>query len=549
MVYDPSKLGTEFNLALSLPEDERKRSLDLDIGYNSEFNEWELILRYKGNLNELSEKIGFSYIILQNNYAIIRIKSEKIEKLTREPSVIFIDKPKSIYFQNFESESILKNNSLTGNGVTVAVIDSGIDYGNSAFIRPDGESMVTEIWDQTVPYSDDYPNQYKIGRIYSRNEISESLKTGIRLDTYDISGHGTAVAGIVAEGAPDVNIIAIKLDTGKNQGIFNTISLILGIDYAVSYSQNNDLPTVINLSVGNNYGDHSSNSIVEEYIDSVADTAKVSLVTGMGNEGKASRHAQFMLGNTSWQYVDFQVNPYQLGINLQIWRDFIDVVDIFLTTPSGNTIGPFNLYKEVMNYNLLDMDISVINGYPTPFNKNQETYISIAPKREYIEQGIWTVSFNPKSILNGRIDLWLPVTQSTSSNVSFITPSEFTTMTIPSSARKIISVGAYDKNTLAYAPFSGRGYTAENAVKPDISAPGVNVLVATPGGGYANVSGTSFAAPYVSAKSALLMQWGIVDGNDPFLFGEKLKAYLIREAVALPGYKEYPNPFVGWGVL
>ena len=57
------------------------------------------------------------------------------------------------------------------------------------------------------------------------------------------------------------------------------------------------------------------------------------------------------------------------------------------------------------------------------------------------------------------------------------------------------------------------------------------------------------ATPFVSAAVALLNEWGIVRGNDRFLYGEKVKAYLIKGARALPGENEIPNPRTGWGAL
>lgn len=568
MVEDPSKLGTELNLALATPQDERRKSLDLDVGYNNAFDQWELIVKYIGSLQNLSLEIGFTYVELKNSFAIIRIRSEFIEKLTKSSEIIFIEKPKSIYLENCHTydiyahdfysdeisasrQSLLENSSFTGEGVLVAVIDSGIDYNHEAFLYKNGETKLAGIWDQTNEISpdDEVSAYYGIGRFYSADDINGALESGISLSTFDFSGHGTAVAGIVADTVPNAKILAIKLDNGYSNGLPSTSSLIMAIDFAISYAINFGFPLVINLSYGNNYGDHGSNSMVEEYIDSVAQIARVSIVTGMGNEGRTARHAQFMLGNMSWQRTEFIVNPYVLSLNLQIWRSFLDVVDIFLTAPDGSSIGPFNLYQEVMTYKIPDMDISVINGYPTPFNQNQETYISIIPQRQYISQGIWTISFNPKSILNGRLDIWLPVSEGTSADVIFSTPSEYTTMTIPSTARNAISVGAYDEKTLSYAAFSGRGYTINNEVKPDVSAPGVNITVPRTGGGYMVVSGTSFATPYVSARAVRLMEWGIVNGNDPFMYGEKLKAYLIREASPLPGYRTYPNPEIGWGVL
>src|SRR5699024_3653518 len=87
-----------------------------------------------------------------------------------------------------------------------------------------------------------------------------------------------------------------------------------------------------------------------------------------------------------------------------------------------------------------------------------------------------------------------------------------------------------------------------NEVKPDITAPGVGIMTAAPGGGYGTRTGTSFAAPFVTGVAALMMQWGIVEKNDPFLYGEKVKAYLRRGARRLPG-EEYPNPEEGYGAL
>jgi len=67
------------------------------------------------------------------------------------------------------------------------------------------------------------------------------------------------------------------------------------------------------------------------------------------------------------------------------------------------------------------------------------------------------------------------------------------------------------------------------------------------GGGYAAFTGTSFATPFVTGSAALLMEWGIVRGNDPYLYGEKVKAYLRRGAKKVPGFDEYPNEEVGYG--
>ena len=85
--------------------------------------------------------------------------------------------------------------------------------------------------------------------------------------------------------------------------------------------------------------------------------------------------------------------------------------------------------------------------------------------------------------------------------------------------------------------------------KPDLAAPGVNIVTARAGGGHGAYTGTSFAVPLVTGAAALLMEWGIVRGNDPYLYGEKLKAFLQRGARRVRGEEALPNSRVGYGAM
>ncbi len=559
---DKSKVDTELNLSLDIPYPERKKALDLNEGFIPDYDEWELVIKYYGELSVISREVPFSYIELLNGYAIIRIKQYDIGRLTNYPQIIFIDKPKAVYFEmlpdgyNASCFNLLNygNGGYDGEGVIVAVLDSGIDYMHPEFIE-NNQSSIYEIWDQTIDGNPPY--DLKIGSVYDRKDINNLISDRFEGNAYneevayDISGHGTAVAGIIKNIVPKAKLIIVKLLGGDdiNNGSSKTSAIMLGITYAIKKSMEEGLPLVINLSYGNNYGDHDSGAILENYIDSVSDLSKISVITGMGNEGTTARHASFNINDKSWYREEFYVSSFEQGINIQIWRRFVDTIDIFLVTPDGKEIGPFNDYQDTMKFFVNGMYIYVLNGYPTSLNRNRETYISIIPTERYLQEGIWKIKINPKKIVDGRVNMWLPVAASTSSELGFLRPAEFTTMTIPATSKKAISVGAYNQNDLTYAAFSGRGYTLNDEIKPDISAPGVNIGVASQGGGYTVVSGTSFAAPFVSSAAAILMEYGITDGNDAFLYGEKLKEYLIKGAKKLPGSDVVPNEKIGWGVL
>ena len=195
---------------------------------------------------------------------------------------------------------------------------------------------------------------------------------------------------------------------------------------------------------------------------------------------------------------------------------------------------------------------SPVLWHASPYSQAQEIYLTFqgAGNHLSVENGIWTLRLTPGRLISGSFDLWLPGGNAVGSQTRFFSPTADTTLTIPSTARSAITVGAYDPRLSSYASFSGRGYTRIlHEIKPDLAAPGVNIPAPRSGGGYASFTGTSFATPFVSGSAALMMEWGILRGNDPFLYGEKLKAYLIAGAKPIASESEYPNRRVGWGRL
>ncbi len=197
------------------------------------------------------------------------------------------------------------------------------------------------------------------------------------------------------------------------------------------------------------------------------------------------------------------------------------------------------------------MDILLYVGEPTPYSIWQEIDLEILPAGAHasIRSGIWKIIISPRFIKDGKYDMWLKNGSSLGVETGYLMPDVDRTFTIPSTAYRPITVAAYDGDTDTYAPFSGRGYVCCHTVKPDIAAPGVDIVSCAPGGGYTAKSGTSMACPFVTGVAALLMQYGIVDQRDPYLYGEKVKAYLMKGARELPSIDAYPNDQVGWAPL
>lgn len=301
---------------------------------------------------------------------------------------------------------------------------------------------------------------------------------------------------------------------------------------------------------GNTYGAHDGSSLLEQFIDNIANVWKSVICIGTGNEGNSAGHVAGRLMQDEETVIELAVQENEPALNVQIWKAYQDVMDISLISPSGVRVGPIQEVLGTQRFAIGNTEILLYYGEPKPYSIDQEIFIDFLPRDTYINSGIWRIVLTPRAIVTGAYALWLPSENVLNPGTAFLFPTRTGTLTIPSTAQQTIGVGAYDALTMAYADFSGRGQSGIGIrLKPDLVAPGVNVTASTVGGGYAQFSGTSFAAPFVTGAAALLMEWGIVRGNDAYLYGEKVKAYLIRGARELPGFIEYPNPQVGWGTL
>lgn len=583
------KLENILNLALETPEEEREQTESLNVGYSAETRSWELIVKYHGSLDRLREQnIVVEELIA--GYAILTVPEALVDMVSDTPEIEYVEKPKRFYYgQTFPAGTscfppvTMRTPFLNGRGVLLAVLDSGITWDLEVFRKADGSTRIRYLWDQTVSEETasmrygKMPDEFSLGTEYTAEEINAALQLPA-LDRYrlipsrDLSGHGTAVAGIAAGksadgfytgAAPEAELIVVKLGLPENsggveEGFPRTTEILRGVTYALRKAGQLNMPLVINLSFGNSYGSHDGSSLLERFLDNASEIGKTVICVGSGNEGAARGH---FAGNiTRDSRVELAVGNYERSLNIQLWKNYSDVFRVRLQSPGGEEAElTTNIQGGKYTLRLEQTRILVYLGEPLPYAVAQEIYLEMIPVTgSYIDAGIWAIRLEPVMTVTGQYYLYLPAGNGRGDSTGFYRSTPQVTLTVPSTAAKVITVGAYDPVYDTYADFSGRGYAdstrtigvaAAGLTKPDLVAPGVNILAPDVYGSFLPVTGTSFATPIVGGAAALLMEWGIVRGNDPFLYGEKVKAYLRKGARPLRGEREYPNDRVGYGKL
>lgn len=449
---------------------------------------------------------------------------------------------------------------FTGKGVCVGIIDSGMDIYSSAFRNEDGTTRIAYFWDQT------YESSFE-GRVYTQNDINELLENERQNLSFDQTGHGTAVGGIAGGYMPvyddngrenleesvigvavECTFIVVKLGIVRKRDFPRTTQIMRAVDFCIHKARELRMPLVINLSFGNTYGNHLGNTLFEEYLNNASLVWKTSIVAGSGNEADSYGHIATGLEKNRPRNLELSVSNYESALSVQLWCMWQDNFRLFLEAPSGEIITIETNTYGFQRYRSKGTTLAVWVGAPSPYELEREIYIDFIPIANYIDSGIWTIKIVPIEDNTGQIRLYLPSSRARNEETRFLISTPELTLTVPSSANRLITVGAYNEATNAYAPFSGRG-EAGRKQKPDFCASGVRVKSV----GFLNqkeyFTGTSFAAPFITGIAALLMEYGIVNGNDPFLYGEKLKAQLIRFATPLPGERIVPNEKTGYGKI
>lgn len=546
---------------------ERLASDDLSAGVDESGERWEIIVKYYARSEEEFVNLitdnypGSEVTALLCNYAIIVTSHDNINLIANEPLVEYIEKPKILYFDliNEKRESCIPSGAaitpvysaqeriegLSGRGVITAVIDTGIDVSDRAFRNNDGTTRLIRLWDQ------------QSGRVYDDMDINDELAMSnnhaIYGDNqalfYDYSNHGINVCKIacgndgVAYGS---DIIFVKLRR-SDDGFTNTTDMMRAVDYCIRTAAELGMPVAVNISYGSNYGPHLFDDIQTAYINDVSRVWKSIICVGSGNEAQASIHAYVEIAQAETKTVELAVRDYEQSINFAIWFSALDDIDVTLVSPGNVSYAIPNESMRVHRTRLADTQVITYTGEPKPYSEAREVYVGLNGD-DYVTTGLWKLIFKGNYIKNGSFNIWMASAVTLNQGTGFLRPSVELTFTIPSTADSVITVGAYNSATMTPAAFSGRGYAVETGyaaiTKPDISAPGENVYVDSTN----VVTGTSFAVPFVTGSAALLMEWGIVNGNDAYMYGYKLKAALKKGAVQLPG-QPIQSSVTGWGRL
>ena len=285
----------------------------------------------------------------------------------------------------------------------------------------------------------------------------------------DSSGHGTAVAGIAAgngrgsEGrryrgaAPESELVIVKMKSPQPGGFPRTTELMTGVDYLIRKAQEMRMPVAVNISFGNTYGPHDGSSLVEQYLNDVSAIWKNVICIGTGNEGTAAGHAAGIVSDEEETVQELAVQEREQPFGLQIWKSYTDEIDISIISPAGEQAGPFREKTGAQRYLTGSTELLVYYGEPKPYSVRQEIFIAFLPMRDYVDSGVWQIVLTPRLIVAGTYQMWLPAQAALNVGTAFLTPDGMSTLTVPSTAARAVTVAAYDGRTFSYADFSGRG--------------------------------------------------------------------------------------------
>ena len=452
---------------------------------------------------------------------------------------------------------------LDGSGVIIGIADTGIDYTLPAFRYEDGNSRIIGLWDQTVDGK--RKDNIYYGSTYTQDEINNALKSDSPLSVIpstDEDGHGTFMASVAASGtndkyrgaAPGASLVCVKLrPAGKyyrqryllsqdDPTLYESTDVLLGIKYILDIATEKNMPAVIMIGLGSNTSAHDGNTYFEDYISFVAQRPGYAFVTAGGNEANARHHTQGLIKDGDIESINIKVGRQGVSFGTIIFNPSFDKVSVSITSPTGESLArkPFRAGEEYREKLILEKtEITLLYSRDV----NDTIWVGLKDATE----GIWDITLYGDAIIDGRYWSWLPISGQVDESVEFLRPVPEYTIVYPAAALRTITCGAYNSFDGSLLVSSSWGPTRLPKPAPDFVAPGVRIGGFYPEG-VGTMTGSSVSAAVTAGAAAILMQWGIINGNMPSMNGDVLRSLLIGGAIRDQNI-DYPSNKWGYGKL
>ncbi|MDD7218569.1 MAG: S8 family peptidase [Clostridia bacterium] len=537
----------------------------------------DFILKYPEYIwKEYTERPDAIIQPVNDMFGVIYIPLEQVTPLEVN-SYTYASIPKCYTFMDTEAMnaagiSRLQNHpflKLQGEGTVIAVIDSGIDYTNPVFMEGD-VSRIAYIWDQTIIGNED--DRVPYGRVFTNNDINRALKSENPLEivpSTDELGHGSALAGLAAGNlvpeenfsgaAPKATIIAVKLKGAKSYLrefyqlppdalAFQENDIMLGIAFAIKMANSLGMPISVCLGLGTSQGAHIGDSELSRYLNYVNENTQVSVSVAAGNEGIAQHHFTAELSkDQTEETAELRVAEGEQGFYMEFWGNTPDDYSVSIQSPTGETLYvSTSLGAGTQQLSFIFTETKVLVNYVGMERMTGKQLIYF--RFLHPAAGIWKINVGNQKGAGSRFHMWLPVQGFISPDTYFLQSNPYSTVTAPGDSAGSITATAYKYRDNSLYFQAGRGFTPDNQVTPDLAAPGVDLTIPLPGGGFGKASGSSLSAAITAGAAALMLEWSIVRGNVPYASGNSVK-YSLQKGAIREENMFYPNPDWGYGRL
>lgn len=471
-----------------------------------------------------------------------------------------------------------------GAGVIVGFVDTGINYMDPLFRNVDGSTRIIGIWDQTnnSDNSNNIENETAkpfsaFSALYGTQYTAEEINLALNSDnpasivpTRDENGHGTFLASIAAGNrderagfsgaAPRASIAMVKLKPAKQYlrdfyliqdgaEAYQENDIMMGVSYLYFLARKYSMPLVVCIPLGTNMGSHMGMSRLGQYLNQVSLSNGSAVITAAGNETGARHHFRAVMdADTDEVTAELRVGEREAGFSMELWAENMGAYTVGFISPTGEVAREISVPlrgENTVSFLLEQTQITVYTQIADVSAGSQFIFMRF----ENPMSGIWRILIRNSLDIRETFHIWLPVRGFISDETYFLRPDPDTTITDPGNARYPITVTAYDHTKNSIYIHASRGYSLSGRIKPDLAAPGVNILGASVSGRrLTRMSGTSVSAAHLAGAAAILLNWGILDGNYPYLNTPVLKSIFVRGAQRNPALT-YPNREFGYGTL